>query len=101
MGYKNRVHKTGSLLFKKRRGQAASSFLNNNDLVFCTLLFAVHILDPILFKITKLPMFSKQEQWVQIDWASQPGFVAFRGAVIGKTGIINFVEYTSHVVALL
>ena len=31
---------------KKRRKQAALLFLTNNDPVFCTLLFATHILNP-------------------------------------------------------
>ena len=43
---KSREQKTGSLLFKKRRMQLPLLFLNNNDLVFCTLLFAPLILDP-------------------------------------------------------
>ena len=37
---KSRVQKTRSLLFKKRRGSCPLLFLNNNDPVFCTLLFA-------------------------------------------------------------
>ena len=48
---KSRVQKTRSLLFKKRRGSYPLLFLNNNDLVFCTLLFAPHILDPVFFKV--------------------------------------------------
>ena len=51
---KSRVQKTGSLLFKKRRGQLPLLFLNNNDLVFCTLLFAADILDPVFLKFQTL-----------------------------------------------
>ena len=51
---KSRVQKTGSLLFQKRRGQLPLLFLNNNDLVFCTLLFAPHILDPVFLKFQTL-----------------------------------------------
>ena len=36
--------------------------------------FATHILDLTFFRVTNRPMFSKQELWVQIDWAS--GFAA-------------------------
>ena len=63
--------KTGSLLFKKRRGQAR--------------LFATHILDPFLQG--HKPTQNKQEQWVQIDWANKTKLVAFPSGI--PTGIIG------------
>ena len=72
---KNRLQKAGC----KKQGHCYSKreetawpflFLNNIDPVFCTLLFAPHILDPVFFRVSYRPMFSKQEWWVQIDWAS-------------------------------
>ena len=58
MGAKNRV----SVKYSKREETAWSLlFLNNNDPVFCTLLFATHSLDLIFFRVTNRPMFSKQE----------------------------------------
>jgi hypothetical protein len=36
-------------------------FLNNNEPVFCTLLFAPHMLDPIFFKVSNRSMCSKRE----------------------------------------
>ena len=53
--------KTGSLLFKRRRGQATSSLFDNNDHVFATCFFQVHILDLIFFRASNQPMFLKQE----------------------------------------
>jgi hypothetical protein len=46
---KSKVTKTGSSLFKKRRGLAASSLLNNNDPVFCPLHFSGPYLGPDIF----------------------------------------------------
>ena len=40
---------SGSSLFKKRRSKAASSVFDSNSPVFCTLLFATHILDIFFF----------------------------------------------------
>jgi hypothetical protein len=38
-------------------------------LFFCTLLFSGPYFGPYFFSVTNQPMFSKQEYWVQIDWA--------------------------------
>jgi hypothetical protein len=68
------VQKTGSLLFKKRRGQAATSLFYNNDPGFCTLFFAPHILDLIFLKFQTLKKISgrldKLDNRVQIDWST-------------------------------
>ena len=53
IGSKCGLQKAGSLLLKKRRGSLASSLFG-----------------PVFFGVTKRPMFSKQEEWVQIDWVS-------------------------------
>ena len=57
MGCKKQGAKNKVLLFR----QLPLLFLNNNDPVFCTLLFASHIFDLIYFRVTNRPMFSKQE----------------------------------------
>ena len=48
----------------------------NNDPVFCTLLFATHILDLIFFKVPDPKKISdwhdKLDKCVQIDWATMP-----------------------------
>ena len=61
-GWKNRVQKTGPLLFKKRRGSLT--------LFFTPCFLHPRILHPIFFSVAKWPIFSKQESWVQIDSAS-------------------------------
>ena len=49
MGCKNQGAKNQGQCYSKREESAWSLlFLNNNDPVFCTLLFATHILDPFL-----------------------------------------------------
>ena len=53
--------KQGHCYSKREEAAALFSFLNNNDPVFCTLLFASHIFDLIFFRVTNRPMFSKQE----------------------------------------
>ena len=53
--------KQGHCYSKREEAAAFFSFLNNNDPVFCTLLFASHIFDLIFFRVTNRPMFSKQE----------------------------------------
>ena len=51
---KSREQKTGTLLFKKRRGRWLLLFLNNNDPVFCTLLFSGPYFGPDFFKFHAL-----------------------------------------------
>ena len=48
---KSREQETGSLLFKKRRGQAASSLLKKNHTVFCSLLFSGPDFGPDFYKV--------------------------------------------------
>ena len=63
---KQGAKKQGHCFSKREEEGWPLLFLNNNDPVFCTLLF----LDLIFFRVTNRPMFSKQEYWVQIDWAN-------------------------------
>ena len=44
--------KQGHCYSKRKEAAWPLLFLNNNDLVFCTLLFATHILDLIFFRVT-------------------------------------------------
>ena len=67
---KSRVKKTRSLLFKKRRGSCPLLFLNNNDPVFCTLLFASHIFDLIFFQGHK-PTHVFKTRIVGTDWLGE------------------------------
>ena len=53
MGCKNQGAKTRVIVIHKEKWQPGL-FLNNNDPVFCTLLFAPHILDPIFKKFQTL-----------------------------------------------
>ena len=62
--------KQGNYYSKREEAAWPLLFLNNNDPVFSPSYFQVHILDLIFFRITNRPMFSKQEYWVQIDWAT-------------------------------
>ena len=64
---KSSVQKTRSLLFKKRRRSCPLLFLNNNDPVFCTLLFAPHILDPFFFQ-GRRPTHDFKTRIVAADW---------------------------------
>ena len=43
--------KQGHCYSKREEAAWPLLFLNNNDLVFCTLLFAPHILNPVIFKV--------------------------------------------------
>ena len=64
---KSRVPKNRVILIQKENRQLGLfSFEITMTLIFCTLL----LLDLIFFRVTNRPMFSKQEQWVQIDWAT-------------------------------
>ena len=47
--------KQGHCYSKREEARLPLLNLNNNDPVFCTLLFALHILDPIFFRITGFP----------------------------------------------
>ena len=62
--------KQGHCYSKREEAAWHLLFLNNNDPVFFTFLFIGPYLGPDFFKVTNRPMFSKQEQWVQINWAS-------------------------------
>ena len=50
MDLKKWVQKTGSLLFKMRRGQAVSSLFDNNGPVFCNLLYSGPYFGPDYFQ---------------------------------------------------
>ena len=61
-GAKNRI------IDIQKKGEAA--FLTKNDPGFCTLVFSGPYDRPHFLRFTNRPMFSQQEYWVQIDWAS-------------------------------
>ena len=60
MGCKNQGAKNRVIVIQKEAAWPLF-FLDNNDPVFCTLLFATRILDLIFFRVTNRPMFLKQE----------------------------------------
>ena len=58
---KKGAKKQGHCYSKREEAAWPLLFLNNNDPVFCNLLFVPHILDLIFFRVANRPMFSKQE----------------------------------------
>ena len=72
---KQGAKKQGHCYSKRGETRLPLLFLNNNDLVFCTLLFSK----------SRVPDF--QEQWVQIDWAKKSSnFTLFAKSRLKKTG---------------
>ena len=68
---KSRVQKTRiSVIQKEKKQPGLFSFWITMTQFFCTLFFETHSLYQTFFRVTNRPMFSKQEQWVQIDWKS-------------------------------
>ena len=67
------MQKSGSLLFKKRKDQAASSFLHNNDPVFCNLLFDKKNWVPHLFSGSQTnPAFYNKNQGQRLTGRLSP-----------------------------
>ena len=62
-------------------------------LFFYTLLFATHNLD-LFYRVTNRPMFSKQEKWVQIDWAIRQSSGRFL-AVVRQTSDLSLIATES------
>ena len=62
MGFKKQNAKNRVIVIQKEKRQPGLfSFWITMTLLFCTLLFATHILELIFFRVTNRPMFSKQE----------------------------------------
>ena len=86
MGCKKQGAKNQGKCYSKREEAVVSLlFLNNNDPVFLHPAFCNPQFGPDFFRVTNRPMFSKQEQWVQIDWANmQWNFVKYYYPILSK-----------------
>ena len=62
--------KQGHCCSKREEARLPLLFLITMTLFFAICFFQVHILGLIFIRVTNRPMFSKQEYWVQIDWAT-------------------------------
>ena len=69
------MQKTGSLLFIKRKGQAASFFFTTITILlqpaFCNLLFWIFFSKFQTLKSYQVDLIHILEWWVQIDWATE------------------------------